>query len=154
VYGCSKPSGRISRLGHSGRAVAGSTVVNRVALAGETVAYALRSFGVDSGSTAVAVRDLGTGRALGTFPGTEKSLGPESTNSVSSLVVKPGGAVAWIGIGQSIISPARDIEVRTGHGARRQLLDSGTQINPTSLRLHGSRLTWRNGRAQRSANLS
>jgi hypothetical protein len=127
--------------------------IDRVALAGVTVAYAVHHCGVDFGFTNVLVRNLRDGTSLGTFAATEKSLGPEATNSVSSLVVRSDGAAAWIGTAESIISPARDIEVRTGHGQRRQLLDSGPQIKTGSLRLHGSRLTWRHGQATRSARL-
>jgi hypothetical protein len=37
--------------------------------------------------------------------------------------------------------------------ANRRLLDSGTGIVPTSLRLHGSTLSWRDGASTRTATL-
>ncbi|HEV3127760.1 MAG TPA: hypothetical protein VGY32_02185 [Solirubrobacteraceae bacterium] len=153
VYGCSDRPRRITRLGRSGSCIGGLSGIERVALAGVSVAYAVHHCGVDFGFTDVLVRNLRDGTSLGTFAATEKSVGPEATNSVSSLVVSSDGAAAWIGTAQSIISTARETEVRTGHGHRRQLLDSGTQIKTGSLRLHGSRLTWRHGRATRSATL-
>jgi hypothetical protein len=154
VYGCSDRSGRITRLGPAGSCVGTGSYVGLVALAEKTVAYDVHHCGVDFGFTQVLVRRLSDGAQLGSFAATEKSLGPESTNAVSSLVVKPDGAAAWIGAGQSIISPRRDAEVRTGHGTRRKLLDSGLQIKTGSLRLHGSRLTWMHGHTTRSARLS
>jgi hypothetical protein len=151
VYGCATRSGRITRLGTTGDCIGGGASVNHVALAADTVAYGLHHCGVDTGFTQVLVQRLRDGARLGSFSATEKSLGPEATNFVDSLVVRADGATAWIATGQSIISPARDIEVRTGHGSHRQLLDSAPGVNTKSLRLHGSRLTWRNGGAERSA---
>jgi hypothetical protein len=153
VYGCSRPAHRITRLGSSGNCFEDARL-SRVALAGATVAYGLQRCGVDTGFSQVVVRRLSDGTQLGSFAATEKSLGPESTNSVDSLVVRPDGAAAWIGVGSSIIGQGQDTEVRSGHGTEHKLLDSGSQIGPGSLRLHGSRLTWLHGHAGRSATLN
>ena len=154
VFGCSRPTGRLTRLGHSGSCLGGGSFVERVALAGEIVAYGDHRCGVDTGFSQVVVLRLTDGRRVGSFAAVEKPLGPESITSVSSLVARPDGAAAWIGVASSIVGRGRDVEVRAGHGEHRQLLDSGAQIDPGSLRLHGSRLTWRHGPATRSATLS
>jgi hypothetical protein len=153
VFGCSGPAHRITRLGSAASCV-NAAHVSRVALAGPIVAYGLQRCGVDTGFTQVLVRRLTDGTRLGSFAATEKPLGAESFSAVSSLVVKPDGAAAWIGTGSSIIGPGQDVEVRAGHGTERELLDTGSQINPGSLRLHGSHLSWLHGPAERSATLN
>jgi hypothetical protein len=73
----------------------------------------------------------------------------ESYQSINSLIVTPKGAVAWIATDSSIVGHGRRLEVH----ANRRLLDSGTAIVPTSLRLHGSTLSWRDGASTRTATL-
>ena len=117
------------------------------------MAYGDHRCGVDTGFTEVVVLRLTDGHRLASYGATEKLLGPESISSVDSLVVRPDGAAAWIGVGSSIVGHSRDVEVRAGHGQVSKLLDSGPQIQPGSLRLNGAHLTWHHGQATRSATL-
>jgi hypothetical protein len=64
-------------------------------------------------------------------------------------VLQSGGSIAWIATVQSIIGHRKNNEVH----ANGKLLDSGSGIAPSSLRLVGSKLTWRDGSAIRSATL-
>lgn len=154
IFGCSRPARRVTRLGRAGSCLGGESFVERVALAGETVAYGDHRCGVDTGFTEVVVLRLTDGHRLVSYAATEQPLGPESISSVGSLVLTPGGAAAWIGVGSSIVGHTRDVEVRAGHGHASRLLDSGPQIQPGSLRLNGSHLTWHHGQTTRSATLS
>jgi hypothetical protein len=62
--------------------------------------------------------------------------------------------VAWIGQTSSIISRGRElIEVHAAAGGHDSVLDSGAGIDPRSLQLHGSTLTWHHDGATRRTTL-
>ncbi|HUE25796.1 MAG TPA: hypothetical protein VMP89_03410, partial [Solirubrobacteraceae bacterium] len=125
-----------------------------VALAGQDVAYGLTTFGVDTVTATVVVRNLADGKEIRNEPATTRPLGPEFFQSVASIVVRPDGAVAWIGEGGSVISGrTRDVEVDRADAHGLAKLDSGSGIEDRSLRLRGSTLTWRHDGRTRSASL-
>jgi hypothetical protein len=76
---------------------------------------------------------------------------------VDSLVLKPDGAVAWIGT--NFLSPlcthppGPAIEVRAHDRRGLRVLDSAVTIAPRSLRLAGSLLRWKHGGLVRTATL-
>ena len=148
VYGCVKSSGKTIRLGSSQLCIA-TTLVDRAAVGGDLTAYGAERCGVDTGSASVSVLRLSDGKQLHSFAAVIGPIGPESYQSVNSLVVKSGGAVAWIATARSIVGHGTRIEVH----ANGHLLDSGAGIVGSSLRLRGSTLTWRHGTATRSATL-
>jgi hypothetical protein len=152
VYGCSAQGGRRVRLGQT-RTCLGTPRVGPVAVAGKFAAYGLQSCGVDTGQGSVLVRRLSDGAMLHDDAATVGRLGPESYSSVAAIVVKGDGAVAWVGMGASIIHHSRLLEVHKLDGGGSRLLDSGAGIDPRSLRLHGSALTWRDAKQTRSATL-
>jgi hypothetical protein len=128
----------------------GSARVDLVTLAGDKVAYGLIRCGVDSSSAVVNVLRLSNGKQLHSYAAVTGMLRPESSQSLGSLVAKSDAQVAWIVIVSSVISQAVQVEVyRDG-----SLLDGGPGVQPGSLRLHGSTLTWRHGSSTRTANLS
>ena len=121
---------------------------------GELSAYALQRCGVDTGATLVIVRRLSDGKQLRSFAATSTGL-PEGFQSVRSLALKSDGAVAWIGLVSSVVGRRRVIEVHKADANRAAVtLDSGPAVDPGSLRLHGSRLSWTHGTATRSATLT
>ena len=148
MYGCDRHTHATTKLGVTTNCIA-TDRVDHVALAGDVVAYGVDRCGVDTGSTTVMVRRLSDGKRLAGYAAVMGPIGPESYESVGSLVVKPGGAVAWIATANSIIGHGTRIEV----DANGKVLDSGGAIDRSSLRLHGSTLTWRDGPATRSAAL-
>lgn len=152
VYGCARGSTRRYQLGSATNCLR-SARVRPVALAGSVAAYGLERCGVDTGSAAVLVKRLSTGRQLRSLPATSGRPAPESYQQVASLVVRADGAVAWIGAGSSIIRHSQTIEVHRADGRGTAELDAGPGIGPTSLRLHGRKLTWRHGGAMRTATL-
>jgi hypothetical protein len=153
VYGCAASTRRRYLLGASERTIREGRV-GPVALAGVDVAYGLSRFGVDTGSTQVTVRRLTDGKLLHTAPATSSVAGPEAYQSIGALVVKPDGAVAWIGASNSIVGHGHGHEVHRYDRRGQDELDRGTGIAGTSLRLHGSRLTWMHSGRVRSATLS
>jgi hypothetical protein len=155
VYGCSDRTGLSTRLGRAEQCV-GTQRAGPVIVAGELVAYGLETCGVDTGSTSVVVLRLSDGKqqtsdAATTLP----VLLPESYENVDSLFLKPDGAVAWIAVRSSITGHGgTDVEVHKVDRHGQRLLDSGSSIHPYSLRLQGSKLTWKHGHKTRSAALS
>jgi hypothetical protein len=71
-------------------------------------------------------------------------------NVVRALVLRANGAVAWIG--EDLTATSYEVRAVEAGGADR-LLDSGTAVDPTSLRLAGDRLSWVSGGAARTATL-
>jgi len=152
VFGCSVARGRSFRLGHGTRSIRESRA-GPVAIAGDLAAYGLARFGVDTVMADVVVRRLTDGAVLKDLPATKRP-GPQSFQSVGSVVVKTDGAVAWIGSQTSIIARGRGgIEVHAASGSSDVVLDAGSGIDPGSLRLNGSKLTWRRGGVTRHATL-
>jgi hypothetical protein len=151
VYGCATGGGRY-RLGGSGLCV-NFHVVEAVAITGRLAAYALSRCGVDMSTTQVIVRRLSNGRQLSSDPAVTQITGPESVQSVTSVVVSSTGRAAWIGTSHSIVRHrhASQVLARTATGLR--VLDSGSGIGRNSLRLNGTRLTWQHGSQTRSATL-
>jgi hypothetical protein len=78
-------------------------------------------------------------------------------SEVNSLVLKGDGAVAWIATDfpEQLCPhpPATTLEVRSHDRHGLHVLDSGTGIAPTSLRLHRARLSWVDGGSTRTATL-
>lgn len=152
VYGCAIGHGGSYRLGAAMRSIREGRV-GPVAVAGWDAAYGLSAFGVDTVSAQVIVHDLRSGRRLRALAASTKVL-PESLEAVQSIVVKPDGAVAWISQTMSVIGRASAaLEVHRADVRGTSLLDSGRSILARSLRLRGSRLTWRDGPTTRAATL-
>jgi hypothetical protein len=152
VYGCVSGTKRVVRLGSDG-ACPGSGHLGPVAVSGKVAAYASRTCGVDTASTLVIVRRLSDGRLMSSRRATDVSTGPESLQSVGSIVVRSSGAVAWIGSSDSIATHRSITEVLEQPGGSVRRLDRGSEIHPGSLTLRGSKLTWEHGRMRRSAPL-
>jgi len=152
VYGCARGAGRSYRLGSAERSLREGRAAP-VALAGVLAAYGLASFGVDTGSSLVVVRRLSDGRRLKTLAALTRSAGPESFTTVSSVVVRTDGAVAWIATARSIISHGTEIEVHRSDSRGRALLAASSRVVPGSLRLRGSLLSWREGGTTRTTRL-
>jgi len=152
VYGCRRGTHHSYRLGAASRSIREGRV-GPVALAGAIAAYGLASFGVDTGSSQVVVRRLSDGHQLKALATVTRPLGPESYVSVGSVVVRSDGAVAWIGVGASIIRHGRDVEVHRDDSRGGRLLDASTAVDPGSLRLTRSTLRWTHGSARHTADL-
>jgi hypothetical protein len=153
VYGCAKGAPKSFRLGSTSN----STRQNRVgplALAGVDAAYGLTNYGVDTVSAEVLVRQLSDGHLLRRQNAVAGNLPAEYFESVDAIVLKPDGSVAWTAHGGSIVSDKSSVtEVEKSDRSSRTLLDKSSRIKTGSLRLQGSRLSWRDGATTRSATL-
>ena len=137
-------------------------------LAGRLLAYAIDSNSIDGPSnTSIIVRDLSQGPRFDdtVLDVSAKTSETQLAPKIGSLVANPGGGVAWISCPQAprVDGTRGPTCLRPGHPdhvfkvdsgtKRRRLLSSGSDIDPGSLRLRGSRLTWRQGGRTRSATL-
>jgi hypothetical protein len=150
VYGCDDQTHRSTALGNATACIAAARV-DRTALAGSIVAYGVDRCGVDAGYTTVVVRRLSDGKRLHSYAAVGGPGLVESYQSIGSIVVKRGTAVAWVGAERSIIGRGSWVEVDGVQHGKRTLLDSGTGIIGSSLRLRGSMLSWRHASATRTA---
>jgi hypothetical protein len=152
VFGCARHH-KSHRLGGA-RTCVNSTLVGPVRVAGWLAAYGLERCGVDTGSTVVEVRRLTDGRRLAMRPATTGPPQVESYQSVTSLVLRSDGSVAWIATSKSVFASSGEIEVHSLAQGDFDLLDSGSGIAPKSLRLKGATLSWRDGGSVRTATLN
>jgi hypothetical protein len=123
-------------------------------LAGGLVGYRETQFGIDSGTTRLLIADVGRRRVLRSIAGgSYVDAGLILSERVDVFVLTAAGAVAWVttrrehgqltGVTVSAAPPRGSAAV----------LDRGTAIDPTSLRLSGATLSWRDGGATRTARM-
>jgi hypothetical protein len=141
LYGCTGGGRRPIRLGSTGGCI-GGTSVGPTAVAGRLVAYAARRCGVDTSSSQIVVRRLTDGHQLSSRNATSGAVGPESQQSVGSIVVTSGGKVAWIASSASILTHRHNSQVIAAPGGTVKVLDSGAGIGAGSLQLHSGTLSW------------
>jgi hypothetical protein len=152
LYGCANGGHRPIRLGSTGGCL-GGTSVGPTAVAGRLVAYAARRCGVDTSSSQVVVRRLTDGHQLSSHNAMRGSIGPESQQSVGSIVVTGGGKVAWIASSFSIGTHRHSNQVIAVSGRTVKVIDSGAGIVAGSLQLHNGTLSWMRDGARRTAAL-
>lgn len=153
VYGCANGHQHVYVLGRAGLGRPGQGRVGLVALAGVDAGYSLSQMGVDTISTQVVVRRLDSGRTIRDLSAVTGRVGPEFFESVTGLVVKSDGAVAWIAKAGSIIRHGSTIEVDRADRRGEANLDGSAHDALRSLALRGSQLSWRHGAAIRTAQL-
>jgi hypothetical protein len=152
VYGCTVGAQRQYQLGEVSACLVAPRL-EAVAVAGQFAAYGVAKCGVDTSSAEVLVRRLSDGRTVLDGAAIANVPGPESFQSVRSIVVRADGAVAWIsGVGSLLVHRAAT-EVHRADARGQVLLDSGATIALGSLRLHGSTISWNHGGATRTATL-
>jgi hypothetical protein len=153
VFGCAAGHARRYVIGRRGGGFTNrQAAVGLIRLAGTVVAWSATQSGVDTASTTVWVRRLTDGHVLVQRPATTR-IGVEGFASVGSLVVRRSGAVAWIGVADSIGPPRRVRQVERVDRRGFAVLESSLGIASGSLRLRGSVLSWRSGGRVRRAGL-
>ena len=107
------------------------------------VAYLVTQFGVDTGTSTLVVADVGARRILRSQEaGSYTDAGILFRRSVVKFLVTPHGSLAWTveqTRRQQLVAVDVYAAARTGAAA---LLESGTDIDPSSLSLTGSTLSW------------
>jgi hypothetical protein len=151
VYGCVLSTGATHKLGMNSFCNDGNAV-DHVALAGTVTAYGIDACGIDTGTTTVFVRQLVTGEVLHRNAATSR-VTVEGYGAIGSIVVKPDGSDAWIGLNHSIVRSDTVTEVHKDDHGGSSLLDSGRRVHPGSLTLARSQLSWIDGGSTRHATL-
>lgn len=128
-------------------------VSKRIATNGNYVLFALIGHaGEDLGTLHPTVLNVATGHKQAYNTSAEDF----STLKLTALAVNAQGAAAWVyeqfplDAGEGI----RQREVQKGDANGFAVLDQGLGINPASLTLNGTSLTWTDGGQQRSATLT
>jgi len=148
-----------------------------MSLRGTLLGWAAEFCDLDDGecSTVVNVDDVSDTQTAGAPPAPHRTVSAGAKHhrwvKVGSLRVRPNGAVAWVACphrdgpppGQrfeatqapNCLRPGdRDIVFKLDStSSRRQVLDRGRGIDPSSLRLKGDRVSWLHGGKLRSAPL-
>jgi len=158
-YACSYSSGRTYYLSSSEH-----YTYPLVRFAGPYVAFVMS---IEVNEDHIGVMNLSTGR-LHNYAEVSpiKEAGSECSGTpvcyvtcpeVGSLALKSDGSVAWIATnflgGNCISPPGPVIEVRCHDRRGTVVVASGTGIDPTSLRLSGSLLRWKDAGASKSASI-
>ncbi|MGN6215663.1 MAG: hypothetical protein ACTHN7_01725 [Solirubrobacterales bacterium] len=122
------------------------------AISAPFAAYSTRFQGVDFNRVWVVVRNLRNGEVVDIAEASPR-VGVEPVSSVTDLAVASSAAVAWISKGQSLAGGGPNSEVAlSAPGQPTEILEEG-DIDPTSLELHGKRLTWTSEGVQHSAEM-
>jgi hypothetical protein len=126
------------------------TGVDREVVAGAMVAYEWSKPTTPVSQWFVIVRDLRTGRTVHREPTGAGKGESDGVGATTALVVKSNGSVAWIVNAEGEGGPEVHVVDTTGS----RLVARGTDIDPTSLALAGSRLYWAQGGKPFSAPLN
>ena len=150
IYGCARSRHRSYVLGEPPLfSSSGGGGMRDETLAGTMVAYEEITAnelpeGEGTATYLVLVRNLQNGRWVHrAFTGVARESRYKGVGPLTALVLKPDGSVAWIAsvAGLSGYVPA-EYEVHALDKSGSRLLASGTEIDPHSLALKGSALSW------------
>jgi hypothetical protein len=153
LYGCLKGSRINRRIGPLRRQTWAASVRAPFAISGAWAsAIEERQVGQDTVRIYAAMRDIRSGIARYCSVGAGDRPGQWPT--VRSLVMSMNGWVAWAAIvstGSS--SPPRAVEIDACDSGGVRVLDSGSDIESSSLTIHGSTVSWMKAGEQHSAKL-
>jgi hypothetical protein len=144
VYGCFFRANKKFQLGSFDECFDDDQVGN-LRLAGRFVGYDTTSCGLVVGKSVVIVRNLATGSITHSASAATLVSPGEVDTSVSGLVLRRSGSVAWIGSADDTDNAApRTYQVRRFTDSQA-LLDSGTTIATDSLGASASLIYWTKG---------
>jgi len=155
VYGCRRDARRAFKLGIVGECQ-NNDEIQRVEVAGRRAVLGIFECSLTAGWWRVDLVNLRNGhREFTSNPTTIAPLNESTSAVLHRIVVTADGAVAWTA--ERTAGGARlDVEVRRRRRATTNqavLLDSGTDIDPDSLRRRGRTIVWTKAGARHSAQL-
>jgi hypothetical protein len=99
-------------------------------------------YGVDGEAAGgLEVWNLRTGKSIGAAADVERD-GISDLEDASPMLLQADGRLAWIGIASGDKDLGKVVEVRTLVRGKPKTLDRGTGIDPKSLKVSGSTITW------------
>jgi hypothetical protein len=153
-YACRFKTGKRYTLG--GNECFGNDLgaVGDYAFAGNYIAYEARTCGDPEGESDVVRLNVSSG-AKSSFSAEQEPLaGSVVDYSVTDIVVKGNGNVAWIALAKQLSGgSAQRFDVRRLIGSTADRVDFGTGIVGDSLALSATTIYWLNGAAPKSASL-
>jgi hypothetical protein len=156
AYGCRRTARRAFELGIIGECQ-NNDEIRRVEVAGRRAVLGIFECSLTAGWWRVDLVNLRNGHREFTSNPTTIVPQDESTSAVlHRIVVTADGAVAWTGERLGARGVRLGVEVRRRRRATTNqavLLDSGTDIDPDSLRRRGRTITWTKAGARRAAQL-
>jgi len=155
VFGCRRTANRAYGIGHGGQECQNNDLIDSAVVAGNFAALNVRTCSLTNSSSSVHLVNLRDGRgrfrsAPLSTPGSDSSY-----DAIRGMAVTAAGRLAWIGVrvSRDAVVAAEVRRRRPDFADRSVVLDSGTGIDPRSLRRSGSMLRWRNAGAARSARI-
>ncbi len=126
--------------------------LGRFELAGRVLAFLVTQFGVDSGTTTLVVADIGARRVLRSQEaGSYSDAGILFRRGVVKFLPTAHGSLAWT-VEETHHQQLAGVDVyAAGRTGAPRLLESGTDIDPGSLALSGSTLSWSRAGTARTA---
>jgi hypothetical protein len=155
VFGCTYGKRRSYAIGTRLALGSGGGGVDRFTLGGPVLAYESRFTDQSGDLWQLVVVDLNSGIVLHAVPTgvpVEPSEHYEGVGPAVAIVVKGDGSIAWIADDFERTAGTQkyyDVEATDHSGSR--LLASGTNIKPSSLKLVGSTVSWRQAGKSASA---
>ena len=155
VFGCRRSADRAYAIGDAGGECQNYDLVDGAVVAGNFVALNVRTCSLYGSSSTVKLVNLRDGRVR--FASAPLStVGPDTSyDAIRGMAVTAAGRLAWLGVrvaGGAVVEAEVHRRVRGTSGAS-VVLDSGTGIDPRSLRRAGSLLRWRHDGTPRSARI-
>jgi hypothetical protein len=157
VYGCRRDANRAYRIGYFGECQ-NNDEARIVEVAGNRAALGIFECSLTSGWWRIDLVNLRDGRREFTSgPLTTPPTADNVADTIHRIAVTADGAVAWSASRRIAPQPAASaVEIRRrqrGTRNRALLLDSGTDIDPDSLRRRGDTIAWTKAGVRRSARL-
>jgi len=153
VFGCRRSADRAYAIGDAGGECQNYDLVDGAVVGGNFVALNVRTCSLYGSQSSVALVNLRDGRigfrsAPLSTPGSDSSY-----EAIRGMAVTAAGRLAWLGV-RVVRGALVEAEVRRrirGTIGHSLVLDSGSGIDPRSLRRVGSMLRWRRDGVARSA---
>lgn len=153
VFGCRRAAGRAYVIGDAGGECQNYDVVDSVVVSGNFAALNVRTCSLHGSQSRVALINLRDGRVRFASAPLSTRGSDGSYDAIRGMVVTAGGHLAWLGV-RVVRGAVVDAEVRRRGVAAKVgsvVLDSGSTINPRSLRRRGSTMSWRKAGVTRHA---
>ena len=153
VFGCRRSANRAYVIGDAGGECHNYDLIDSAVVAGNFVALNVRTCDLDGSQSSVALINLRDGRVRFASAPLSTRGSDASYDAIRGMVVTAGGRLAWLGV-RVARGAVVDAEVRRRGIAAKVgsvVLDSGSTIDPRSLRRRGSTLSWRKSGVTRYA---
>ena len=153
VFGCRRDADRAFAIGDANGECQNYDDIDGAVVSGNFVALNVHTCSLDSSQSAVKLLNLRDGRVRFASLPLATNSPPTAYDAIRGMVLTATGRLAWIGVrverGAVVAAQVRRRLPRSQRGSA--VLDSGTGIDPRSLRRRGSEIRWRNAGVARSA---